>query len=402
MINYRILTSIFLIILLNTIILVVPLQVRADAEIAQYELDETTIKRGYPAQSFDRSFTLLISPGSLREQKSASVEIREAPLYRADAAYHFQVMENGAVSLLKKPFTVVFLFDEKASYARLYYYYAPRSLWLALTTTRDKTRGILFSNRVDFGEGIIGLFSGNTPLQDTILAEKSQPPEVLGANTKISIEPPSEPFTAILDNDILKQNYNITLSRGELVIPKNSVGSPSTVTAFFDESVGVLDFVIKPFDPLVEPLNSGAFLQIILNSPKETNQEQTIAFWDNNTQSYRALQTMYSEDYRQIRAQTPFHFGRYTVISREGVYRGDASWFRDSLLNTPFGAASNDYPKGERIRVTNTANGKSVDVEVRSTGPFVRGRIIDLTKSAFTKIANPKSGIITVRVERVQ
>ncbi|MCI0915876.1 septal ring lytic transglycosylase RlpA family protein [Pseudomonas stutzeri] len=64
-------------------------------------------------------------------------------------------------------------------------------------------------------------------------------------------------------------------------------------------------------------------------------------------------------------------------------------------------AAHRTLPFGTRIRVTNTRNGKSVVVRVNDRGPFVRNRIVDLSKAAFTAIANPRAGVISVRVERL-
>jgi len=56
-----------------------------------------------------------------------------------------------------------------------------------------------------------------------------------------------------------------------------------------------------------------------------------------------------------------------------------------------------------QIRVTNLENGKSVTVRVNDRGPHQRlvleGRIIDLTKSAFRKIASPRQGLIDVKIE---
>lgn len=42
-------------------------------------------------------------------------------------------------------------------------------------------------------------------------------------------------------------------------------------------------------------------------------------------------------------------------------------------------AAHKTLPCGTRVRVTNRRNGKSVVVTIRDRGPFVRGRIVDLT-----------------------
>ncbi len=58
---------------------------------------------------------------------------------------------------------------------------------------------------------------------------------------------------------------------------------------------------------------------------------------------------------------------------------------------------------GRQIRVTNLENGKSVIVRVNDRGPehhlLLQGRIIDLTKSAFQKIAPTREGIVDVKIE---
>jgi rare lipoprotein A len=42
-------------------------------------------------------------------------------------------------------------------------------------------------------------------------------------------------------------------------------------------------------------------------------------------------------------------------------------------------AAHRSLPFGTKVRVTNTGNGRSVVVRINDRGPFVRGRVIDLT-----------------------
>lgn len=64
-------------------------------------------------------------------------------------------------------------------------------------------------------------------------------------------------------------------------------------------------------------------------------------------------------------------------------------------------AAHQTLPFGTRVRVTNTRNGQSVVVHINDRGPFVRGRIIDLSKAAFERIASTRAGVIRVRLERV-
>ena len=62
-------------------------------------------------------------------------------------------------------------------------------------------------------------------------------------------------------------------------------------------------------------------------------------------------------------------------------------------------AAHMTRPFGALVRVTNLANDKSVVVRVNDRGNFPRGRIIDLSRAAFSAIGNPRSGLIKVRIE---
>ncbi|SEF48008.1 rare lipoprotein A [Halopseudomonas aestusnigri] len=61
-------------------------------------------------------------------------------------------------------------------------------------------------------------------------------------------------------------------------------------------------------------------------------------------------------------------------------------------------AAHRTLPFGTRVQVTNLDNGRSVVVRINDRGPFVRGRVIDLSKSAFTRIGQVSSGLLPVKV----
>jgi rare lipoprotein A len=62
-------------------------------------------------------------------------------------------------------------------------------------------------------------------------------------------------------------------------------------------------------------------------------------------------------------------------------------------------AAHKTLPFGTMVRVTNLKNGKSVCVKVNDRGPFVRGRIIDLSKAAAIEIGSVNYGVTLVRLE---
>jgi rare lipoprotein A len=62
-------------------------------------------------------------------------------------------------------------------------------------------------------------------------------------------------------------------------------------------------------------------------------------------------------------------------------------------------AAHKTLKFGTIVRVTNLANGKSVDVRINDRGPFVAGRCLDLAKGAFVTIASVSAGVINAKYE---
>ena len=64
-----------------------------------------------------------------------------------------------------------------------------------------------------------------------------------------------------------------------------------------------------------------------------------------------------------------------------------------------FSAAHRTLPMPSVAKVTNLANGKSVKVIINDRGPFIKGRIIDLSESAAAEIGMKRTGVATVRVQ---
>ena len=65
-------------------------------------------------------------------------------------------------------------------------------------------------------------------------------------------------------------------------------------------------------------------------------------------------------------------------------------------------AAHKKLPFGTIVKVTNIKNRKSVIAKINDRGPFVKGRIIDLSNSAFSSIANFDAGVIEVKIEVIK
>ena len=103
-------------------------------------------------------------------------------------------------------------------------------------------------------------------------------------------------------------------------------------------------------------------------------------------------------------------------LQMKSIQFGKASWYSrfDPGINkhtanseifddTKLTAAMWNVPFHQLVKVTNLDNGKSVIVRVNDRGPhkrFVRkGRVIDLSRQAFTQIASPRKGLINVQLE---
>jgi rare lipoprotein A len=65
-------------------------------------------------------------------------------------------------------------------------------------------------------------------------------------------------------------------------------------------------------------------------------------------------------------------------------------------------AASETLPLGTRAKVTNTDNGKSVDVTINDRGPAVKGRILDVTPKAAEKLGMKSDGVSPVEIKPLE
>ncbi|MGI9479080.1 MAG: septal ring lytic transglycosylase RlpA family protein [Hyphomicrobiaceae bacterium] len=70
-------------------------------------------------------------------------------------------------------------------------------------------------------------------------------------------------------------------------------------------------------------------------------------------------------------------------------------WFNPNALT----AAHKTLRFGTRVRVTNLRNGRSVVVRINDRGPYIKGRIIDLSRRAAGIVGMRKSGVAPVRVD---
>ena len=100
-----------------------------------------------------------------------------------------------------------------------------------------------------------------------------------------------------------------------------------------------------------------------------------------------------------------------SLLNAQSVQTGKASFYAkkftgrktasgERLHHDSLTCAHRTYPFGTLLKVTNPANGQSVIVRVTDRGPYVRGRIIDLSVRAAREIGIIAQGIASVVVER--
>ncbi|MEZ0002769.1 septal ring lytic transglycosylase RlpA family protein [Sinorhizobium fredii] len=88
----------------------------------------------------------------------------------------------------------------------------------------------------------------------------------------------------------------------------------------------------------------------------------------------------------------------------KGTGCGGASWYAltsktasgERMNAARLTAAHRSLKFGTKIQVTNKRNGKSVVVRINDRGPFIRGRVIDLSKAAASQIGMIRSGTASI------
>ncbi len=91
-----------------------------------------------------------------------------------------------------------------------------------------------------------------------------------------------------------------------------------------------------------------------------------------------------------LQGKASYYYGRWIghITANGEIYRaGDVT------------AAHKSLPFHTMVRVTNLKNGKSVIVRINNRGPYIKGRILDLSLVAAQRIEMTKAGVVPVRAE---
>ncbi|MFA5995715.1 MAG: septal ring lytic transglycosylase RlpA family protein [Patescibacteria group bacterium] len=134
----------------------------------------------------------------------------------------------------------------------------------------------------------------------------------------------------------------------------------------------------------------------------ERGTRKIIKHWNFKKQRWEKMVTRHNKGELVVRSQWQRTQAVIGVFARKvqlgnNIVEGQASWYNDST-----GVACNDFPLGSTVRVVNIANGKYVDATIISTGPYVTGRVVDLSADLFEQLASLGAGVINVTVQLVR
>jgi hypothetical protein len=263
----------------------------------------------------------------------------------------------------------------------------------AVLTEKNTVSDLLKENDINLGEHDLIFPALDTKIHSgsNIIIERAIPVTIEVDGNKIALDSMSRTVTGAL------KEANITLGHADKIIPETStVLSPKLaikITRINFEEIAIEEDI--PF-PTVEKEDN-----TVLWRKHETKQKGEKGIRE---KTYKVTYTNGKETNRVLLGSkiTKPPVPQIEVVGTKIIVgktqTGAATWysFGDDMT-----CASLDFPFGKYLRVTNRANGKSVIVQVNDSGPYGKGRIIDLNKKAFQKIGDIGTGVINVKVEEI-
>lgn len=144
------------------------------------------------------------------------------------------------------------------------------------------------------------------------------------------------------------------------------------------------------------------------SSEKSTSKQTTHRAVTSSAQSSKKTSTTTKGN---TSSKTTTNSGKTSAKKTTGkTEKGQASYYADKFHGRATASgekydkkkltgAHRTLPFGTIVRVTNTANGKSVDVRINDRGPFKAGRIVDVSRAAAEKLDMITAGVINCTME---
>lgn len=191
-------------------------------------------------------------------------------------------------------------------------------------------------------------------------------------------------------------------SKFGLDIPEGWLGGPSQLVVSQIKEFGVLPWSLKKISDIFEfsftssaSFSSSRPLSVSIAYNQADNYFKQVYYFDEASATWKALPTTDYPEEKKVVASLNQPSAKLAVFSKPGILTvGKASYYK---YQGGLFAASPDFPRGSKLRVTNLDNDKSIEVVVNDWGPDrakFPDRVIDLDKEAFVLLAPLSDGII--------
>ncbi|MBI2426218.1 MAG: hypothetical protein HYV34_00035 [Candidatus Kerfeldbacteria bacterium] len=345
------------------------------------------LESGVTATTDDGTFSVRFSPkviqkaGSISLRRLTEVQFPDKPgATRVGDYYHYSVNVEG-VGMLKRPLFITTTFEGNPyNLVRLHYYNKTLQEWKPLPS------------RVNLEEHTV---VSTSPFPTVTLAAFEESALRIDFSKQdftkdVSLESPDGNFALGFPAGALDTSARVVLKRFDLLdddttIPKNAkMVSPA-----------IYEFGLRSD----EPLTLNGLLPVRLSVESTSASSKSMYVLDKRSDTWRKITSKYDANTGVVTAHVPFLYAPLAVFEEQTSFEGTASWYRGNAQDD---AATNLFPLGTKVKVTNLDTGASTIVNIVSTWAGTSRHIIDLTFSAFSTIASPWKGVARVRVEHIE
>ncbi|OGY41204.1 MAG: hypothetical protein A2Y82_02050 [Candidatus Buchananbacteria bacterium RBG_13_36_9] len=198
-------------------------------------------------------------------------------------------------------------------------------------------------------------------------------------------------FVFQIDSEMIKSPANLNLK--EIILAPNSIMAPPKGMQLGSR---IYEFDFKPVKE--SKLDKAIWLSVKYESNDYFR--KNFYYFDQNKNQWLGIKGIISDGAQKIIVNISMPYAKVAILEDIDIMtEGTASWYKYKGCDC---AASPDYPKGTKLKVTNLKNDKSVIVKVNDWGPdrsVHPDRVIDLDVVAFKKIATKSAGLCQVKVE---
>lgn len=153
-----------------------------------------------------------------------------------------------------------------------------------------------------------------------------------------------------------------------------------------------------------QPIKMVKFEKVIAT---ETEAEENLIILEETqstpkTQSVKNRESNSNKRFHNTKSSTPKAYSQTGKASYyANKFNGRRTANGEIFSNNKMTAAHRYLPMNTMLLVTNLQNGRQTVVRVNDRGPFIKGRIIDLSRAAAAKIGMIQTGVSSVKIEQL-